>query len=222
MKIEPNIEKFIALLNVESLIFQDYLQNSESSEFEELTINLLYFIKKNNIKTVLDYLFRLYKEGNEKVYENLLHLEPLASPIVVAFMKDNGDRSEELIKQIDKIWKTSSGLYLLLKEKLDFLKRESARLDTNTLEKRLKKLNKLIEEHKRDLALLREEYHKNNQLQQLKDDIAELEKEMEVNNIKELEDKLSTYKQIKNEIDEMINGIKKSKTIFKKLPEDDA
>jgi len=208
--------------------FIDYLSKSKE-EFkrsiydEEFLKSLIIGLKVNNIKKVIKHIELDERMGDGNILNNLLKLDPISLPILDEFIKSNYLEKESFCVRVDKVRQiTSSILNSLKSQKLKIRKGCAAVKNIQDSEDQLNDVIKELEKHEEKLMILEEEREKKKGLDEVKNKIATLEKELDVKNIDELHEKVKYYESKKSEIDKIKKEIVHSKTMFKDLPQDEA
>ncbi len=220
---EPNLNRFEIILTKGKDEFQSIVSGSN----EELITNLLYFLKEDNIKSVVEIIKRNEKsDKNSKgnVLNNLLQLEPISLPIIdkffSTFASNDTEKNEEFYDRVEKTLKISSELLNKLEAQRIKFEQELSNSRETSIEKVLKDVIKEVNKHSKTLKQLKEKDLKDNELTNLKRKIAKIEDEMSIKNIDELKNKLKDYQLKKEGIDKIKSEIEESKNLFKDLPKD--
>ena len=225
MAIEANLERFVSVLNGNVETFKSKIQSEIN---EELIVDLMYFLKKDNIELLVGKIKENEgsnqpedKKGN--ILNNLLQLEPISLPIIDCFIKSEYLDKEDFCERVDKTRKITSSILESLKgQKLKirkFAEKESAR---SNAQKELQDVMREIEVQNAILEDLKKKKEKEKKLDKIKKEILKIEKELDIDNLKKLEEKLSNYKARKKDIDKIRGEISKSLEVLKNLPKDEA
>ena len=220
MEYSCTIEKLRIILSKPVEEFNQLIQDGN----EELVINILCALKNENIDKVIVFIKNNERIGEGNILNNLLQLEPFSLPIIDEFIKSGFLDEDEFIERVDKVRKVTSHILETLKaEKLKIRKGINEEKNaTNSSADLLQQVINEVEKHSDKLKNLKEKQKNDRELETLKSQILEIEKELEVENIEEMNEKLKYYQNRKKEIDKIKIEITNSKALFVSLPKDGA
>jgi hypothetical protein len=223
MSKEANLNRFKSILSKSPAEFKQDIINGNN---EDLIINLLYFCKEDNIDRIIELIKDDEKNEvtNGNILNNLLQLEPLSLPIIDKFIQSDYLDKNNFCFRVDKVRQISSAILNSLNQQKIKIRNGCGKSVKNIMdsEEQLNEVLNELEKHKKELEFLEQKRLQNNNLKIIKEKIAKLRSELNVENIQELEERLEMYRAKKAEIDKIKQGIKSSENIFQKLPRDEA
>ena len=215
-----NLEKFRIFLNKESEEFNEVIKNGN----EEFILNLFCALEEENIDKIVTFIKNDEQNARGYILNNLLQLEPVSLPIIDRFIKSGFLDEYSFIKRVDMVRKISSHiLETLRKEKLKIRKGSNDEgQDIYNSSILLQQVMNEIEKHSEKLEELKEKQEKDKELESIKNQILEIEKELNITNIEDMDEKLKYYINKKKVIDQIQEEINESKKTFTSLPKDGA
>lgn len=215
-----SIDRFKIILNKSTDEFQKLI----ISEGIELYESLVYFMQVDKIDKIIEIIKNNeLKDQDKNVLKNLLALEPFSSPIIEKFLESKFLENSEFIDKIDYVKTISYGVIASLeKHKKDIRRITDKDVKIGKTQEKLNAVLQEIEKNSKDLKNLQDQKDGNKRLAEIKNEIENIQKELQVNSTEELEKKLKEYMEYRNKIYKIQEEIEKSSELFKTLPKDEA
>ncbi len=196
--------------------FNEFVNSFEYSK-DKILDAILFYQNDGTIGEIIDLIKEAEIDNNINILRNLIYLYPFSSLILEKILKEVNPESLSVDEKLEIIWSVNKTFNKLLKDLRIELK--DSKLKGNffeVIEKNEKVLNNLQKE--RDLLLKKKNQEKT--IEKLKNEIEDLKRELNVNNKKELEKKLSFYENKKEELKQIKRFINEHKKVFEKLMKD--
>jgi len=215
-----NLEKFRIFLKKEPKEFNRLIKNGN----QELIINLFCALEEKNIDKIVTFIKDDELHGSAYILDNLLQLEPVSLPIIDRFINSIFLDEGSFIERVDKVRKISSNILETLTVEKKKIRKDAKDKNSNVNNSSdlLQQVMDEIKKHSKKLEELKEKQKKDKELESIKIQILEIEKELDIKNIEEMDEKLKYYKNKKKSIDKIQEEINESKELFTSLPKDGA